>query len=436
MRRTAVVAAVVAGLSAFAAPSAIQGGERSAASLDIAYAVALQPDGKLVVAGRTASGHWRFALARYDDRGRLDPRFGTGGTVVTDFGSHGYSYASAIAVQRDGKLVVAGRGRISAVDDFAIGRYTARGSLDPTFGRGGKTLTGFGSARGFSAWANSLAIQPDGKAVVAGTSGKSASRFALARYTTAGKLDRRFGRHGVVTTIQPSGQPSAVALQRDGKIVAAGTSFGGEREKIALERYTAEGRLDPSFGTGGKVITAIGSWNDGRALALQRDGKLVVAGQSGDDFAVSRYTATGRLDRSFGKGGDVVTPFGVRQDGNGLASTDEALAVAVQPDGKIVAAGASDVSGRSGEQHCCFDDFALVRYTADGRLDRSFGDGGKVLTEFDGNASVHAIVIQPDGKIVAAGGGAGSFALARYTSRGQLDRTFGNGGRVTTRFRD
>jgi uncharacterized delta-60 repeat protein len=165
--------------------------------------------------------------------------------VVTDFGSRGYSFATAIAVQRDGKLVVAGGGRISAVDEFAVGRYTARGRLDPTFGRGGETLTGFGSARGFSAWANSLAIQPDGKAIVAGTTGKAVSRFALARYTTAGKLDRRFGRHGaVVTTIQPNAQASAVALQRDGEIVTAGTTLVGDREKIALERYTAEGRLD------------------------------------------------------------------------------------------------------------------------------------------------------------------------------------------------
>ena len=390
------MAAVIAGLAALAAPTATS---RGATSLDLAYALAIQPDGKLVVAGRSAFGGWRFALARYTGRGKLDPTFGTGGKVVTALGSHGYNWAAALAIQPDGKLVAAGQ----SGSDFAVGRFTARGRLDPAFGRGGGTLTG-----------------------------------ALARYTTRGKLNRGFGRRGeLVTAFGSDSQALAVAVQRDGKILAAGTTFDGHRAKFALARYTADGRLDPRFGRGGKVVTTIGSWNEGTALAIQPDGKLVVAGEADDDFALARYTADGRLDPSFGGGGTVVTNFGVRQDCRdcGYPSTDKAHAVAVQADGKIVAAGASDLSGRSGDKNCCFDDFALARYTADGRLDASFGSGGKVLTQFADNAIVHSIAIERDGKIAAAGGGAGYFALARYTSAGKLDPTFGDRGRITTRFR-
>jgi uncharacterized delta-60 repeat protein len=180
------------------------------------------------------------------------------------------------------------------------------------------------------------------------------------------------------------------------------------------------------------VRTGFGSPGEANGVAIQEDGKLVAAGRAGFyDFALARYTAEGSLDAAFGSGGMVVTNLGVRE---GSKSHERAYAVVIEADGKIVVAGSSDARGevgRSGD----IKDFALVRYNPDGSLDRSFGSGGKVLTPFVGNAEAQAVAIQRDGSIVAAGGGAGYFALARYTARGTLDPTFGTGGKVMTRFR-
>ena len=234
-------------------------GKSGSLSRDLAYALAIQRDGRLVVAGRSAYGGWRFALARYTAGGKLDPSFGGDGKVVTAFGSRGYSWTSALAIQRDGKLVAAGRSRVTALsDDSAVGRYSARGRLDSSFGRGGKVLTDFGSRKRVSGWANAVAIQADGKLVVAGSSGIIADgpwRFALSRYTARGKLDPTFGSGGkVLTRFGPvSDSAVAVAIQRDGKIVAAGSDVRNHAV-FALARYTPGGKLDPSFGSGGKVL--------------------------------------------------------------------------------------------------------------------------------------------------------------------------------------
>src|SRR5436190_19798714 len=167
MTRAGFVAAVVAGVLAFGAPAAPRvGASPASTSLDYAYAIAIQRDRKLVVAGRSAGGHWTFALARYTGRGKLDGTFGRRGRVRTDVGRRGYSWASAVAVQRDGKVVAAGE---SGVDpDLAIARYTARGTPDQQFGIAGQVATSLGPPKGINAWAHAVAIQGDGKVVVAG----------------------------------------------------------------------------------------------------------------------------------------------------------------------------------------------------------------------------------------------------------------------------
>jgi uncharacterized delta-60 repeat protein len=297
-------------------------------------------------------------------------------------------------------------------------------------------VTKFGPPKGINAWARALAIQGDGKVVVAGGRGrliKGPWRFALARYTNRGRLDPTFGRGGkAMTDAGPDGDASAVEIQRDGKIVAAGDGF-------ALVRYTTSGKLDPSFGAGGVVRTGFGPSSHAFAVAIQKDGKILVAGRAtssaSDDFALARYTSDGTLDASFGRGGKVVTNFGIKTS-NGYPSDDWAYAVAVEPDGKIVLAGASDIRGNAAERSGTpLDDFALARYSANGRLDPSFGRDGKVLTPFDeGQSLVQDVAIQTDGKIVAVGGGAGYFDLARYTTDGLPDPSFGGGGKVITKF--
>ena len=448
MARAGFVAVLVTGVLALGAPAAatlLHGIKRvrvpaavRSTSFDWAFALAIQRDGKLIAAGRSARGGWHFGLARYNDRGELDSSFGDAGKVRSLFGSSLHSAAaSALAIQRDGNVVADGRSGVGALDDLTVARYTSRGRLDPSFGRGGAVLTGFGLRKRISGWANALAIQKDGKLVAAGGSGDTLSgptRFALVRYTASGNLDRSFGRGGtVVTRLGSYSDGLAIAIQRDGKVLVAGRAWTGSRTDFALARYTVGGKLDSSFGRGGMLLTPFGSWNGAEAVALQADGKIVVAGGEAGDFAVARYTAAGRLDPTFGDGGKVVTNFGFRGPAPD-ESSEAAHALALQRDGRIVVAGATDRRGASGEKSCCIKDFALARYTPDGELDPSFGNDGLVLTPFAGNVEVDALALDVRGRIAAAGGGSCYFALARYTARGKLDPTFGQGGKVKTNF--
>jgi uncharacterized delta-60 repeat protein len=446
-RNTAVVAAVLSLATpiALAAPDA---GTRRAPSKDWAYALAIQQDGKLIAAGRSVQGRWYFALARFTATGTLDPTFGRRGKVV-GFESGSPYGVTALELQRDGKLIATGHASLSAKDVFALARYTTRGLPDPRFGRAGRVLTRFASRRGTGDTANAVAIQSDGKLVVTGNVSASAiapERIAIARYQTNGELDPTFGSGGKVTVglgVLALGQ--AIAVQRDGKIVVAGWSVRSldARQKILLLRLTARGTLDPSFGNRGKVLADIASSNEANAVAVLPDGRIVVGGTAGDDFALLRFTPGGRLDPSFGSGGKVVTTFGVTKqrgcaDCESRDSGDKAFSLAVQPDGKIVLAGATDVQGWLGpETYCCAFTVALARYDADGSLDSSFGTDGKVVTLFDRCCNTYAqdVAIQADGKIAVAGGGGGYFALGRYTSDGRLDASFGSGGKVKMRFK-
>ena len=334
----------------------------------------------------------------------------------------------ALAAGRDGKLTVGGlsdcRGR-----NFALARYRGDGTLDHGFGTGGKVLTGFGAPS--FAVATSLAIQRDGKIVAAGSANVAPgvnSWFAIARYSATGKLDRTFGRNGKTVTYfgtRPQNNYSsaiAVAIQKDGKIVAAGRSsywpIGGGTD-FALARYTRQGRLDRSFGRGGKVVTDFGARNNAsaNAVAIQPDGKIVAAGDRAErNFVLARYNADGSLDRTFGQGGRVVT----RVDRGHYASE-----LVAQPDGRLVAAGAADRTS-----------VALVRYGADGKLDPSFGDGGAVVTTA---ARGSGLAIQRDRKLVTVGTGSGRsgrgvFVLARFLEDGSFDQSFGQGGKLLTAF--
>jgi uncharacterized delta-60 repeat protein len=355
------------------------------------------------------------SVAAGGGHGSLDRSFGRGGKVTTAM-SPGGAGVFAVAIQSGGKLVAAGSSGQEPNNVWALARYLANGRLDPSFGTGGKVTTQFGQT------VFALAIQEDGKIVAGGTGG--ASRYVLARYSPNGTLDRSFGTGGTVTTFSPG--VDALAIQKDGKIVAAGGGDKASNQVFALARYNPNGTLDRSFGTGGKVTTAIGTDAVPLDLVIQPDGKLVAAGWGGDlsqvGFALARYRADGTLDPSFGRGGKVTTAFGSLAEGHALV---------IQPDGKIVAAG---------EKGAAPSTFALARYNPNGTLDRSFGRGGKVTTTIASDRGVSDLVIQPDGKLVAAGSRveAGSInydtgpVLVRYNPNGTLDRSFGTGGTVTT----
>ena len=388
---------------------------------DSAWALTLQPDGKIVAAGNTWSGSSSFALARYNPDGSLDTSFHGTGEVTTALGSENDG-ADALARQPDGKLVAAGWSYSGPNGVFALARYNPDGSLDATFNGTGKVTTAIGS----DASVDALVLQPDGKVVAAGYSYNGSNYdFALARYNPGGTLDTNFNGTGKVTTAFGSGNDdaNAVVLQPDGKLVAAGFSFNGSNHDVALARYNPDGSLDTSFHGTGKVTTAIGSFNDiANALVLQPDGKLVVAGSSfigsAPDFALVRYNPDGSLDTSFHGTGMVTTAIG--------SGDDTVDALALQPDGKLVAAGYSQQSGSN-------YDLALARYNPDGSLDTSFDGSGKLTTAFGpGDDESHALALQPDGKPVAAGsswnGSNFDFALVRYLSTSTVTVAKGGSG--------
>ena len=308
----------------------------------------------------------------------LDLSFDVDGMVTTTFPGTNTTYS--IAIQSDGKIVAVG----TTENDYALTRYTTAGQLDTSFSGDGKVSFDWNGID----IAYSVAIQSDGKIVVAGT---SAEYFSLARYTTAGALDTSFSGDGVAGYFSsPVGEAYSVAIQSDGKIVVAGVS----NDNFALARYTTAGVLDNSFDGDGKVTSDLGGTDTGRSVVIQSDGKIVVAGQfSNNNFALARYTTAGVLDTSFDGDGKLTTDFG---------SVDNAYSVAIQSDGKIVVAGVSN------------NDFALARYTTAGELDTSFSGDGKLTQDFGQLDTAYSVAIQSDGKIVVAGRGNSRFALARF----------------------
>ena len=372
---------------------------------DQGYAVAVQPDGKVVVAGDSYHGSgYDIAVARYTELGDLDPSFGAGGRVLTPFPGTGAS-TRAVAIQEDGNIVVAG----GTAGLFLVVRYTPDGALDPAFGAGGIVTTDFG---GLGATAVAIEIQTDGKIVVAGRAGQTVNGaaknvFALARYETDGALDATFGTGGLVTTsfgvfTNPGEIARALAIQPDGKIVVAGYTTLNDGLHLALARYQMNGALDPLFYGGGvldqpgKIIgVARGTWAN--AVAVQTDGRILVGGGNRDgQFLLARFNTIGAPDLSFGSLGMVTTVLSP-----GL-TTDEVFALVLQSDDKILATGLS---------HTGTDfDYGLARYETSGALDATFGTGGIVKTgivpvtiPFTGGDYAQAAATTPDGQLVVAG---------------------------------
>ena len=364
-------------------------------------AMALQPDGKIVVAGSLSND---FALARYNSDGTLDAAFNGTGIVTTDFGTY-FDWATGVVVQPDGKLVVAGYGYSGTDNDIAVARYNSDGSLDSSFGKSGRLFTDFGST---SDHAGDLALQSDGKLVVSGYRDLGGGNFdyILARYNSDGNLDSSFGNGGLVTTALGSNNDwqTFLTLQPDGKIILA-SAYSSSGSDFIVARYTANGDLDTTFNptgslSAGVVTTDFGSgFEAATAVLVQPDGKIVAAGFSRDSntsIALVRYNADGSLDSGFGTGGKTLYNPG------GTGDTPIYTAV-LQPNGSIVVAGNHYTS--------TVNDAILVRFNPDGTpesvADSPFGTA---------NDTAYALAVQPDGKLVAAGSVDGDMYLARYIS--------------------
>ena len=356
--------------------------------------------------------------------GQLDPTFADGGLAFTDFGPNS-EYTRSMALQDDGKIVIAGWTGTSPNYDFALARYNSDGTLDESFGTDGKVVTSIGDQHDV---AYDVALGPEGKILVAGSTGSpTRPHFALVRYNSDGTLDTSFGGDGMVTTPMSAARDAitSIAVQTDGKIVAAGYAQRNGNLDFALVRYLPNGDLDASFSQDGKVWTALGSSHDGAyAVALAPGGKIVATGFSYDDnhtphIAVARYRSNGSLDASFSGDGQAITPIG--------SGDSYSTAVAVTPQGAVVVVGDAVTAGGS--------EFVLVRYNAHGNLDLRFDDDGIVTTSFgDQYASASAVSLQANGKIVVVGRYDDDAAVARYHPRGRLDATFHRDGKATLDF--
>lgn len=340
--------------------------------------------------------------------GDLDPTFGDSGFVITDFGDDELFFD--IAVQTDDKIVAAG----FSGNDFAVARYNADGSLDPSFDGDGMALTGFGADEG----ATSVAVQPDGKAVAAGftQAGPNPPNFALARYNADGSLDASFEGDGLVfTDFGDDDYATDVHVQADGKIVATGpTVAGAGMANFAFARYNADGSPDNSFDADGRRTIEFGALDVASASAIGPDGSVVATGFSttnGEfDIAMARLTPGGTPDPGFGVSGRFTTD---------IQDMDAGEQVAVLSDNRIVVGGGASTGGNS--------DTAVLRYEADGDLDPTFGGTGIVIRDSGGPSDASGgMAIQPDGKILIQAGAA--FDLARFNPDGSTDLGFGTNG--------
>ncbi|MEO8287979.1 MAG: delta-60 repeat domain-containing protein [Chloroflexota bacterium] len=397
---------------------------------DEARDVVVQPDGKIVVMGETWTGPYnrpRFALTRYKPNGKLDQSFGDGGMIIENISGSEYDTGNpcALLLQPDGKLLIAGTTLDPVLHQwvFALLRYNADGTLDAKFGDRGKTLTPIDQKQYSQSEdeIHSIALAPDGKIVAAGITGRYPHNFAATRYNKDGSLDETFGNEGRVITAFPSdANARAVAVQPDGKVVVAGYASlegGKEHQDYTMVRYNIDGSLDEAFGDQGIVMTDFANKQDwAYSMVLRPDGKIVLAGPVEIDarlcgayicsvfgYGFAQYNTDGSLDDDFGDSGTISYKYG-GSDGN--------YDLLRLPDGKLLAAG-----------HVSNNDFGLALLNEDGTPVKSFGTKGWATASFGPYTDrANAIAMQPDGKIVAVGSGVvdkkdilnDDFAIARF----------------------
>jgi uncharacterized delta-60 repeat protein len=369
----------------------------------LATSIGLESDGKIVV-GITGEGG--APLVRYNTDGSLDTSFGHGGYALPT--PQPLVIARALAIQRDGKIIVAGS--TAAQQAFAVARYNSDGTPDMGFGTGGIVVTDIPPPMyrgGEPIFALALALQTDGRIVVGGTDG---GYWALARYDSDGTLDPAFGTSGIflpgingdAATNEPTSLHS-IALQPDGKIVAAGETEDIHGVSNAVARFLPDGSLDPAFGSGG--LSVLPTPNIGglqiitSAVVTLPNGELMLGGNQNDgDFTLWRIESDGSLDNSFGNNGKLESPA----IGGGIS------AMALRQDGTLIAAGGTATFSSAGiTRHV-----ALAAYRPDGSLDASFGTGGIIISGV--NAAARGIAIQSDGKVVVVATDGRQAVVARY----------------------
>jgi uncharacterized delta-60 repeat protein len=373
---------------------------------DRARKVMAQPDGKIVVVGESDG---RIALLRYQTNGVLDSAFGTGGVVVTPLGPNDFVYIGGAALLSDGRIVVGGEVSLETnpTPDLIVTRYLADGQLDSTFGSGGVLIRDLGYSEGV----RDMTVQSDGHILLAAHGvdwNLNEYHFMVVRLLTNGNPDLTFDTDGIAETAFPNltaPTVDAIVLQPDGKVVVTGYATDASVTRLVLARFGSSGLLDTTFGTNGLMnVSATNTSFYGESIALQADGKILVAGNASQDFSnyqlVSRFLTNGLFDPTFNGG----TPALLPETGG--------AEVAVASNGDIYVCG-----NRA-------NDFALMRYTPSGSLDSTFGVGGVVQTTFSSfNDGAASLAIQADGKVLVAGSAftmspTFTMALSRYLTDG------------------
>ena len=388
---------------------------------------AIQTDGKIVLAG-AATQTSGFMVARYNTDGTLDASFGNNGVTITNFGFQ-IVYVSSVAVTADGKIIAGGSGTVNGHDQFVVARYSSSGIIDPSFGGGGFVTTDFNTPANLF----SLALQSDGKIVAAGTVQLVNQDFALTRYNADGSPDLTFNSTGIVTADFGSfDNASAVVINNDGKIYIGGYCSDASGNHFRIARYNTNGTPDLNFNAGsGSVLAAFGNSSDiMNNMQLQSDGKIVASGYTNlngnTDEELIRVNTDGSIDDGFGNNGNGL----VLGDINSGQDADVFL-LTIQPDGKILAGGVS-VDFSSATQSAPYTCF---RYNQDGSPDIEFGSGGKFADVFRSNYFVYtSAFLQSDGKLLAASGsnidGNNNLFVNRFNSDGAPDNTYGQNGSV------
>lgn len=381
-------------------------------------AMVVQSDGRILLAGFGAGPAGAdLGVVRLNVDGSLDTSFGTEGWGLMALGA-GFDAVSAMALQSDGHVVLICSSEGASDSDLAVVRLAPDGSIDAGFGDAGVVWIDGGGAD----FAGGVAIQPDGAIVLAGTSWNGTDNdIVLHRLLPTGEIDTSFGAGGVVSIDYSGGDDNAatLALQADGRIVVVGSTFNGSNFDVAVARLNTNGSLDTSFGTGGLRQFAVGSGDDvGAAVVVQPDGRILITGStettSGYDMLLMRLTTTGNLDVSFNGSGRLVVPIGT--------ADDFGYAMVLQADGQINLAGQSSRTDGS-------LDFAVVQLNANGSLDSAFQTGGKgLLAVGSGDDSAYAIALQSDGRLLLAGTATGAtdtdIALLRLNANGSVDSSF------------
>ena len=356
--------------------------------------------------------------------GALDTTFGTGGTVRQNIQNGG---GNAVAVQADGKIILAGEGN----SQFVLVRFNANGTLDNSFGTNGMVRTQIFTADNLGSTARDLIIQPDGKIIAIGNAERGAffppgtpvfNEVTVVRYNANGSLDTSFDGDGIATTLVNGESRFGLdgELQADGKIVIAD-------DKFAVIRFNANGSLDSTFGTGGIVQTTFGTATArAQDLKIQPDGKIVAIGGQGL-VAIVRYNTNGSLDTTFDDDGKLTSS---------IAGYDTGYGLTLQPDGKMVAVAIAQTSSGAPQT------LGLARFLPNGAFDTTFGNGGKVVAPANFGVGLD-VALQADGKIITVGIGSfvfspptSDFGIARFLPNGSPDVSFDGDGFATVNILD